>query len=91
MRVKIIATEYQDTIILDRYLSILQRLVELSMHSSCQNSVRNIQFSNNKDYQEPEISTLIGLGWSLLCPIIFKAPGMRLVRTAYRNVQEIKI
>jgi hypothetical protein len=27
----------------------------------------------------------------LLCPIIFKAPGMRLVRTAYRNVQEIKI
>ena len=61
------------------------------MHSSLQNSVRNTQFSNNKDYQEPEISTLIGLGWSLLCPIIFKAPGMRLVRTAYRNVQEIKI
>lgn len=60
------------------------------MHLSRQNSVRNIQFSNNKDYQELEISTLIGLGWSLLCPIIFKAPGMRLVRTACRNVQEIE-
>jgi len=78
-------------IILDRYLSTLQRLVDLSIHSSCQTSIRNIQLSNNNGYQEPEKSTLIGLGWSLLCPIIFKAPGMRLVRTTYRNIKETKV
>jgi hypothetical protein len=72
-------------------LSTLQRLEDLSIQSSCQTSIRNIQLSNNNGYQEPEKSTLIGLGWSLLCPIIFKAPGMRLVRTTYRNIKETKI